>query len=679
MDESYLANNSSMKKPRRFSRQVEKTSNKINSTSDAELVSIDDISNTDAKSSLLTRKQRIKEYLTFVSENNTAPTKLLQDIHNDELTNFVSTIDDYNKPVKVKSLWTRTSQMEEALENSSFLQTEITSPKNNLSTDIINEASTMAIPPVNIINKSNNTMNNISVNNHNIDLRKSCSVVLEKMDLIKLHPDQKKKRGRPKKKVINNQEKSPVAFNVESKDLIEPDSLNELKPENSDTPPTPLPIKRGRGRPKKNGNTTTLKPQDIFKKKKYKKKGRKKRTNVKKTLKKMESFSLENKTTLEVSNDSESSTLDVNADILNTEECISVDNVLINENSITSCESKSNDNTRKNKKNMTSQLGMSCAVYLEKLDTFKEQRKSASITNPKVETINSLKDIKQDFIIKFDKANWNIVSNQVKSNSHNEYTKIRHRRNSLSDNFVYDLSDFSKIKNDDKPLQKSWKSLSYLQGGPNIQIERYQHNELHKKFRKELKRSRSFPNCMLLDTIIWRFLVNEQTNYTDDCFMFSDSEIDLLNELSVYEYNHEYRSKSIPLEQCEYKNESNKFLSRSLDSLNMLCYTKNLPPFQINPGESDLKNTESDSDERENKIRRSKRLNTKIKDMDMIDEKYLQESDNAKSNYLLLAEEIRKENERQLLEARKNDQELEKKLKKLGFTLITNNLFRPDR
>jgi hypothetical protein len=166
MDESYLKNNSSMKTPRHFNRQVKNISNKINFTSDAELISIDETnSNIDSKSSLLTRKQRIKEYLTFAPKKKTATDYLLEDIKNGGLDCLDTTIDNDKKPVKVKTLWTRTSLMEEALENSSFLQTEITSPKNNLPIEIINKVSTMAVTPGNIIGKSNDIINiNIFVN-----------------------------------------------------------------------------------------------------------------------------------------------------------------------------------------------------------------------------------------------------------------------------------------------------------------------------------------------------------------------------------------------------------------------------------------------------------------------------------------------------------------------------------
>lgn len=648
MDESYFENNSLIKKLRCFNRQVENTSN----TSGAELISIDEINNTDTKSSLLTRKHGIKEYLTtLVSEKNTASTKLFQDIHNGELINFVSTIDDYKKPVKVKSRWMLTSQMEEALENSSFLQTEITSTKNNSSCEIINEVSTKAVGPVNILDMFNDNMS-MTINNHNYDFTNTCSVVVEKCDALplkKLANQVKKKRGRPKKKVIPNQEKVPVALNIDSEDLIGSDLLNKLKPEDSDKPTTPLVVKRGRGRPKKIGiasSTIPTKPQIVFKR------GRKNRnfTNVKKRSNIMESNSLKNGTTSDISNDLGLSTLEVSK-------------------------------MMKKKENKPYVRGLRCKIILDRCDNLikdQQQKKILKKKNKKkskkVETIDCLKDRKQDLLIKFDKANWNIVPKHTKTMSLDGHFchQIRHRRNSLSDNFVYDITDFSKVENDDVKLKKSWKSLSYLQGGPNIQIEQYKQNELRKKFRTELKRSRSFPNCMLLDTVIWRFLVNEQSYYNDDNFILSDSEINLLNELSEDGYNHQHRSKSTPVKQCEYNDENNKRLSRSLENLS--C-TENLPPFQINADECDLKNT----DECETKIRRSKRLTTKIKHADMIDDKCLQESDNSKHKYLLLAEQIRNENERQLSEAMKNDQVLEKKLKKLNFTLITNNLFRPDK
>lgn len=691
MDKSYLKNNSSMKKPRRFNRQVVNTSNKINSTSDAKLISIDEKkSNTDSKSILPTRKQRIKEYLTFASEKNTATTTLLQDIQNGGLNNLESTVNDDKKPVKVKSRWTRTSLMEEALENSSFIQTEITSPKNNLSHEIINEVSTIAVTPVNIVDKSNDTMNmNKFVNNHKIDFTNSCNVVLEKCD--SLDSEQiKRKRGRPKKKVIPNQEKATISSNVDNKELFVLDTYDLNMPVDSNKTTTPPATKRGRGRPKKTeikANTVLSKPQVNFKKVIHKKKGRKNGTliNVRSDTKKMEGASLENVTTSNVSNDSKSFNDIFNSKLFNIKELLADENdEIIMKHSKALCKEKTDANNHKINKDLLTKHPeiMSCSVHLEKLqylDKLEDVDENLRITSTEVETIDPLKDSEQDLIMQFDKANWNIVPKIIKSKSLNEYTKTRHRRNSLPNNFVFGSTDYSRIENDNMKFIKSWKSLSYLQGGPNIQIERYQQNELRKKFRMELKRSRSFPNCMLLDTVIWRFLVHEQSYYIDDNFILSDSEINLLDAISVDGYNHQYRSKSIPIELCEYKNENNKLLSRSLDSLNMLCHTKNLPPFQINPDECDLKNTESDSDECESKIRRSKRLNTKIKHTDMIDEKYFLESNNSKRDYLLMAEQIRNENERQLLEARKNDIELEEKLKKLNFTLITNNLFRPCR
>lgn len=636
MDVSSKQNNNLMRKPRRFNKQIVSPSNQINS-SDVEFISINKI-NSETKSNIQTRKQRLQEYLTtHTSDKNTSSTHQLLDFPNVHLIDLVSKINN-NKPVKVKSRWTRTSQIEFALENLSPQTKDISSvDKLSQSSKRGSRVFTMAVTPVNDAKKkikAKNTRKSVQANN---DLTDSCHIVGKLDKSVEI----KRKRGRPKKVVTE----TPVTLDSGDENSVDSNSLTGSKSEDSSTL---IIVKRGRGRPKKNKSIPNIvQPSQIISNiGTLKKKKRKKSTftKVKKHTKKVTNDSIQNENISKVSNDLKLSELDLNL----------VE--LLNQN-----------NTSNTKSDLCS---LKC-VTIEGCDEYvKEQTECTTNCN------------EQDMTLEFHKINWNIIPKQRgRSKSINEHIKRKDRRNSLSENFILNSVNTSKIKNDYTGLKKSWKSLSYLERGPNIHIERNQQNELEKKFRSELKRSRSFPNCMLLDAVTWRFLLYEQNNNNcdDNYVLLSDYEINLINELSDDGYDRQYRSKSVPIEQYDYKIDKNNHIYRSLDNLSMLCYANNLPiTFQI-PSNGDLKNTKSVFEECDSKIRRSKRLNTKMKPIDMLDQNYLLETDDSKLDYLLLANQIRQENERQLSQARNDDPELDKKLKKLNFSLITNNLFRPHR
>lgn len=638
MDESFTIINSLLGKPRCSSKQVENLSKKTNLSSEVVSVSINkDCSNTEAKLSLPTRKQRLKEYLTtsYMYDENVIPSHQLYDVPTVHLINLVPKINDYKQPVKVKSRWTHTSQMELTEENSVSPQTMNLSSVNNLckSSEIINQVFTMAVTPVNGVNKPTNLNNggkSIQINNHNILIGKNGHVVVEQSDSLE---PVKRKRGRPKKIVVNNDNETPIISAEVEKDSVLSNSLIDLKPEYSRTSTI---VTRGRVGQKKDliiSNITSLK-----------KKERKKRivTNKKECLIKKKNVALKNEIDLKCSANSDQMKLNENLYNVN-----GTDIILSN-----------------------------VCVTLERYDS------PECINNPRIIVESSSKEEKELFI-DFNKVNWNTVPKRIRSKSVEVPSKIRHRRNSLSDNFIYSPVSSSKIFNEDYKLMRTWKSHSYLESGPNIHLGSYQRNEVDKTYKLKVRRSRSFPNCMLLDTVTWRFLVYQQTHPDPDegYFFSSGSETDLLNEVLISKYDRRYRSKSEPTEQYESIKQKNKYLYRSVDNLNMLGYTNNLlsSSFQITSDLCDLKNTESDSEECEGKIRRSKRLNTKVKHSDMLEEEYMMEHDESELDSLLLAEQIRKENYKQLSEARKNDPELENKLKKLNFTLITNNMFRPHR
>lgn len=540
----------------------------------------------------------------------------------------------------------------------------------------------MAVTPVNNLNTqvASKTITKSIQENDEPEKLASCNVVAEKLE--DSTTPLKRKRGRPKTKGLKNENKSPIVSNVINEDLLlakeksvtnvsniadksstECNVLNDLKPEELN----PLKImKRGRGRPKKMSNEVETDQIELTKPI-PKKQGRKKRINIIESTKKSIRPTLENNVNSDVSSNSQLININVDADSnhLNNENINAINTVV---------------------QNLISNSYLKC-ITLERYDDNILLTQTNNIEKKNI--TKSLNNIEPDLLLELNDVNWNVPIRK-RSKSSDKSLKVRSRRNSLSGDFVFNTFNELETKNEIK-LSKMWKSLSYLEGGPNIQIERYQYNELSKKFRLELKRSRSFPNCMLLDTVIWRFLVYQQTYDSDDQQIYdsdectsemSDEEINLTYECSENSCR-QYRSKSVPpfCKQYTYKIEKNNGFSKSQDDLNM-CYDdySSITSIKTFSDISNLENTaENNSEECKNKIRRSKRLNTKIKNTDILEEKYLLESDKDTFNYLLYAEQIRQENERQLSEARKNDPELEEKLKKLNFMLITNNMFRPHR
>lgn len=74
------------------------------------------------------------------------------------------------------------------------------------------------------------------------------------------------------------------------------------------------------------------------------------------------------------------------------------------------------------------------------------------------------------------------------------------------------------------------------------------------------------------------------------------------------------------------------------------------------------------------KRRQSKRIKPKNNYVEMLDDMKVPEV-----NYDLVADEIYKEHKNQLLEARSNDKEFDEKLKATNFTLVDENVYRPNR
>lgn len=686
MDESYTGNNYSTRKSKCLNELVENPSNKITTYSE-EISSLDGLdSNPDSKSSLPTRKQRLKEYLTTTHDpqKDVTSTNEKFEFPIDPIVHPIIHLIDINprlldkeKPVKVKSRWTRSSQMELAQENSVPLQSKNSLLVNNLSQplEIIKE---MAVTPINGIKKQD-VNKSIEKKYHNMNI-KNCHVTIQQTKTSTSSVDIKRKRGRPKKTIImNNEDILPVVSDTDNKGSVEPDSFSHLRPEDSDTPI----VKRGRGRPKKNKITSDIvqTPQIVSKLVTPNKRGRKKTisTNLKNHTNNVKNDSNSEDTPLSYYSHQYKPEFTYKITSTSSERPLTSEDF---SNAIQEGNFAIYDSTGAIVSSEIAEL-----PPLHRIDEFIPSFtpvQSSSLDNTSTQTTKPCNDkVMNDYknvFLELNDINWNPIHKKTRSKSVSEFTKVKQRRNSLSDNFMFSSYDNSIICNDSNRLKKSWKSLSYIEGGPNIEIERYQHNELYKKFRLELKRSRSFPNCMLLDTVIWRFLVYEQNNDCDENYLdLSDSDTNLINELSVDEYNRHYRSMSVPLEQNEFKRNKNNQLHKSLDNLNILSYTYDLSTFQEPSDECDLKNDESDSEENEGKIRRSKRLNTRVKDSDMLEEEYLLESENSKVDYLLKAEQIRQENERQLSEAQKSDPDLDNKLKKLGFKLITNNLFKPSR
>lgn len=453
----------------------------------------------------------------------------------------------------------------------------------------------------------------------------NCSVIIEKM----IPYVEKKKRGRPKKILKKHEKTSIESFDNEN-------LLNNQ----------PIVLKRPRGRPRKKKMTpNSVETSNISNTSK----------NQKKTIK-MVTETNKNKNNLEIS---------MSEEIFNVDKNLTASNEsVLNENACITYDMSQNSGDFKRN---TLEPIIRCI-------TLKPIIKCITNININTDTDTSHND-NEDICTEFDPINWDIelpIQTNRRSKSVDNYTtKLQHRRNSLSDSFVYNFNKL-KQKPEDVKLKKLWKSLSYLEGGPSINIERYKSYELNKKIRTNLKRSRSFPNCILLDTVTWKFLANQQS-YEDS--MLTDYEINLLNEMSDEPYRF-YRSKSVPV----YENEKKNYVNKSIDDLNISYYLNNrqiksLPTNNIH----NVINIKNCTKKIKNKIRRSKRLNNKMKCIDMLDEECFVKSDELKMQYLLLANQIQQESEDQLLKARENDPEFDRKLKKLNFTLITSNLFKSER
>lgn len=635
------------------------------------------------------------------------------------------------------------------MENSASFQTDNTLPVVNLSqsSEKINE--TMDISPVNgeinQLNDHTNTNNTIKTN-HTLNFDKHCRVVVRKFDdnIIEV----KRKRGRPKKTGNTIKDIPSIVSNACNENLVKTDSTADLEPRTSDEPKV---IKRGRGRPKKSEITlTNIQAQPTVSNSGAKKR-RKRMIDGYIRVKKRKIRLLKKQSNSDESEVNENSPKSSNAlispvvvlpnddyklkyvpyaelGIFDTSlitPCITLERCdkLIPQNKIPLITPETCDSLQKNTENMNLenfddlnvQENTTC-IELDKCEKVAEKFDGDSSTRIKINEFSS--ECELDVFSELENVNWNIVPKRIRSNSVNKPIKTRPRRNSISDNFKYKST--KTIINKNLNLIKPWKSLSCLEDGPNNLKEHCERDILHKKYKSELKRSRSFTNCSFLDTVIWRFLAKQQKyGYGDNYLMLTYySDMTLINELSANRFNRHCRSKSVPIEQYEQPKVKINHMFGSSDDLNMLCHTNNLPPFQhstvppfqlpcveynlltpritlercdnlLKPPLTTMdqfnvqENTEgvslSDQEESEGKIRRSARLNTKLKDSDMLEDEYLMLPEDQKIDYLKLADEIRQENEKQLLELRNNDPELDNKLKKLNFKLISNNLFRPSK
>lgn len=674
MDESDTENNSIVIKSTCSIKEIEKLPNKLNSSDDTKLISKDKNKfNAEVKTSLPTKKQRLKEYLRVkasTADNNIIFTHQSKCSSPVNLINFESKNNSIDKPVKVKSRWTRSSQMEMelVLENSASHLTE-----NNIAQSS-EETDNMAVTSE---DHGSCNFNMASIEKINLavqQLSNECCVIVHKYGGMK----SEKKRGRPKKTAVKVEIKKPGTSGVSNKKKTKP--VSDLKPQVEEVLKT---VKRSRGRPRKNPVEPVIKTKQsppsavVTKKRKGKKPSLTNVTRGRPKSKKTNATS-ENEVISNISSDSGlSKSCDI--DVTN--------NLLIFENSTTLNESEPIGKNLEFSDKIDHEV-LSSQIPKEIIDILETCYDSSVQEDIGIDCSTSTISIslsndeneKQNELIEFNELNMNTMPVRNRSKSFDMPSKKRNRRNSLSDNFVYSINNLE--HETDAILKKNWKSLSYLEGGPNPLIERFERKELDKKFRSELKRSRSFPNCMFLDTVIWRYLVYQHSYDSDEKYVeLSDTEMDLINELSWDGYNREYRSKSMPIESYEYKHEKKLEAHKSLDNLNDLCFTNNSPlkSFQIPLVINLMENTESNSLECEGTRRRSKRLNSKIKHNDMFEEGDLLESYKMTVNYLQIANEIHEESQKQLAEARKNDPELEKKLKTLNFTFITNNIYRPDR
>jgi len=557
----------------------------------------------------------------------------------------------------------------------------------------------MDVTPVNLINgvekKNNNVPNYDQDNNY---LGDNCCVLVERIDQEIL----KKKRGRPKKIIAENKNETPILLNEQDENSVASNS-SDFKPEDLDPP---IIEKKRRGRPKKievvqqsQIVTNTIKPKKRKKRKSF-------FTKVKKQT--MKSNILKDKKKL-ISNDSKTIKLnpDVNGDISNNDKVNFVNQVILNGNDIIItkpdlCYLKSivalqcsnvytNSRVKKDNECTSSINEQIMPLDIDWNIKFLNRVRSKSVPSKRSsECINSnvtengehiTKSKKQNIMsLNLNLVNWDIIPKRGRSKSVTNYFKIKPDK---------EIGDFEKLK-----FKNYSKSFSYLDPGPNIHIKaQYTKEELWKIYKIKLKRVRSFPNCSLLDSSALNFLDDKNRCYGLHYFKIGKQELlpteeieemRLIKNIPESGFKRKYRSKSVPLKQFKDKNEieKNNFIHRSIDNLKKLCDTYDFLPIisQLSSDKCDLKNIDSNSEEEcNNKIRRSKRLNIKSKPIDILEEEYLLKCDESKFDCLKLAKKIREENERQLSEARKNDPELESKLTKLNFTLITNNIFRPNK
>jgi len=561
----------------------------------------------------------------------------------------------------------------------------------------------MAVAQVNLINgiqkKNKNVPNYDQDNNY---LGDNCRVLVERFDQHKL----KKKRGRPKKVVTENTNETPILLNKQDGNSIVSNS-SDFKPEDSDPP---IIEKKRRGRPKKKEVESTTVQQSQIVQNMIKPKKRKKRKTVFTKVKKptVKSNIVKDNKKL-ISNDSKMIKLNpnVNCDISSNDKTNFVNQVLLDENdiiitkpdlsflkSVISLQCSSlyiNSRFKKVNECTTSINEQNMPLHINWNIKFPNRVRSKSVpserssecidSNVTENNVHITKSKKQNIMLKDSNlVNWDIIPKRERSKSVTNYFKVKPNK---------EVNGFEKLN-----IKNYSKSFSYLDPGPNIHIKiQYTKEELWKIYKIKLKRVRSFPNCSLLDSSALNFLDDNNRCYGLNYFKSGKheflpaeeiEEMRLIKNITESGFKRRYRSKSVPLKQFKDKNEikKNDFIHRSIDNLKKLCDTYDFLPItsQLSSDKCDMKTIESNSEEEcNNKIRRSKRLNIKNKPIDILEEEYLLKCDESRFNCLKLAKKIREENERQLSEARKNDPELESKLTKLNFTLITNNLFRPQK
>ncbi|XP_050438814.1 probable histone-lysine N-methyltransferase CG1716 [Adelges cooleyi] len=705
MDESYLENiNLISTSSSRTTKQLEKLTNSLNLSTTVDIASIsqNDLSFIDNnKTCLPNKKQRLKAYLTKTTNaiKYKATSSDLHDLSTNRADNLVSETQNYNKPVKVKSRWTHTSQMEITDDQ------DITVPplsENSPQEKIVdssvgtkNVACNNSVVTSMIVSSVKARTSRKSTFRKYIEIQEyGCSKNKKKHCTKRI--EVKKKKGRPTKSVFNNNGTPSVSSNENSIDS--PDSLINSQPDvvndvlNS--------TKKRRGRSKKRNETVSDiidETANILSGTNVGKERRKKGTSNRRTK---NAFNI-SKETLEnneiISNAFEMGNLQVNSasydsssvesfktetekdsekDVMMFSESINCNDNVVKDITAVDCNEPTflHVNEKTIDKIMSSLEGLVVnSSELVSEDDYEGGTEIGYTTEPCVGN-------KQTEFDELKQINWNNSPSIIRSKSDDDLSSFPSRRQSLCENFKF--SSCSNLNDKDFKINKSWKSLSYLEGGPN-HVEKCERIDLDKKFRTELKRSRSFPNCMLLDTVIWRYLVYQQTynDFDQKYDLLTDTEVELINELPFDGFDREIRSKSVPIGQNENHMERENIVYRSSDNLNSLSYLGNHAAtlsFESSTDMNASKIVKSDLVECGGKIRRSKRLTTKIKRVDIIDDEEL-EHDDFKVNYLLLAKKIWQANENQLAEARKTDPELEKKLKTLNFKLVPNNLYKPER